>query len=680
MKENLTIGFIGNPNCGKTTLFNAYTGANLKVANWPGVTVEKVESAIRDHDLNIRLVDLPGTYSLTSYTMEETVSRQFILSDEVDVIINVADASSLERNLYLTLQILELGKPVVLALNMMDIVEKRGMEIDLHRLPEMLGIPVIPVSARKRTGLDSLLHAAAHHKGQADTDSLIHHHKNPAHHAHDHHAEFAMVYSDVIEDKIDQMIFALQEKYPHIDNYRWHAIKLLEHDTEVCEKYPLDLPDVLDKNYESQIINEKYDFIEEIISEVLLHKKRQDQFTERVDRALTHHILGIPIFLGIMAVVFFLTFTVGDWIKGYFETAIDWLSSITIQALEAMHTHTVLQSLVVEGVIGGVGTIITFLPNIFILFLALAFLEDSGYMARVAYIMEGLMSRLGLSGKAFIPMLLGFGCTVPAIMASRALESKRDRYKVMLVTPFMSCNARLTIYILFSEMFFGKHAMLAAYSMYLIGIIVAIFVSLLLHLIDRKKSANYLLIELPEYKLPDARTVSIYVWDKVKDYLGKAGTTIFLATLLIWILLNFGPHGYAPDMSEGFGAMIGKFLVPVFAPVGLGFWQIAVALIAGISAKEVVVSSCAVLFGIVNANSESGMAAFSLVLQKIGFGPLNAFCLMVFCLLYVPCAATLATIQKESGSWGFTAFVTIFQLAVAWIVTFLVYQIGLMFL
>lgn len=680
MKENLTIGFIGNPNCGKTTLFNAYTGANLKVANWPGVTVEKVESAIRDHDLNIRLVDLPGTYSLTSYTMEETVSRQFILSDEVDVIINVADASSLERNLYLTLQILELGKPVVLALNMMDIVEKRGMEIDLHRLPEMLGIPVIPVSARKRTGLDSLLHAAAHHKGQADPDSLIHHHKNPAHHAHDHHAEFAMVYSDVIEDKIDQIIFVLQEKYPHITNYRWHAIKLLEHDTEVCDKYPIDLPDVLDKNYESQIINEKYDFIEEIISETLLHKKRQDQFTERVDKALTHRIFGIPIFLGIMAVVFFLTFTVGDWIKGYFETAIDWLSSISIQALEAMHTHTVLQSLVVEGMIGGVGTIITFLPNIFILFLALAFLEDSGYMARVAYIMEGLMSRLGLSGKAFIPMLLGFGCTVPAIMASRALESKRDRYKVMLVTPFMSCNARLTIYIPFSEMFFGKHAMLAAYSMYLIGIIVAIFVSVLLHLIDRKKSANYLLIELPEYKLPDARTVSIYVWDKVKDYLGKAGTTIFLATLLIWILLNFGPHGYAPDMSEGFGATIGKFLVPVFAPVGLGFWQIAVALIAGISAKEVVVSSCAVLFGIVNANSESGMAAFSLVLQKIGFGPLNAFCLMVFCLLYVPCAATLATIQKESGSWGWTAFVTIFQLAVAWIVTFFVYQIGLMFL
>lgn len=677
MKENLTIGFIGNPNCGKTTLFNAYTGANLKVANWPGVTVEKVESAIRDHDLNIRLVDLPGTYSLTSYTMEETVSRQFILSDEVDVVINVADASTLERNLYLTLQILELGKPVVLALNMMDIVEKRGMEIDLHRLPEMLGIPVIPVSARKRTGLDSLLHAAAHHKGQPDPDSLIHHHKETGHHVHDHHKEFAMVYSDLLEDKIDLLIAALREAYPDISNYRWHAIKLLEHDTEVWEKYPLDLPDVLDKNYESQMINEKYDFIEEIIDEVLLHKKRQDQFTERVDQALTHRIFGIPIFLGIMAVVFFLTFAVGDWIKGYFETAIDWVSGLAVDGLRAMHTHKVVESLVVEGIIGGVGTIITFLPNIFILFLALAFLEDSGYMARVAYIMEGLMSRLGLSGKAFIPMLLGFGCTVPAIMASRALENKRDRYKVMLVTPFMSCNARLTIYILFAEMFFGKNAMLAAYSMYLIGIAVAMLVSCALHLLDREESANYLLIELPEYKLPDARTVGIYVWDKVKDYLGKAGTTIFVATLLIWFLLNFGPHGYAPDLSEGFGAMIGKWLVPVFAPVGLGFWQIAVALIAGISAKEVVVSSCAVLFGIVNANSASGMVRFSEVLRGIGFGPLNAFCLMVFCLLYVPCAATLATIHKESDSWGWTGFVTVFQLAVAWAVTFLVYRIGL---
>ena len=664
----MTIGFIGNPNCGKTTLFNAYTGANLKVANWPGVTVEKVEGAIKDHDLNIHLVDLPGTYSLTSYTMEETVSRQFILSDEVDVIINVADASALER------------KPVVLALNMMDIVEKRGMEIDMHRLPEMLGIPVIPVSARKRRGLDVLLHAAAHHKDCIDTDCLIHNHKVCSKHQHDHHSEYAMVYSDIIEDKIDQIIPELKRRYPNIQNYRWHALKLLEGDKEITEKYPVDLPDVLDRSYESDIINQKYDFISEIIEEVLLHKQRQDVFTEAVDKILTSKILGIPVFLVIMAVIFFLTFTVGDWIKGYFEMGIDWISSAAESGLLAVNAGGIVTSLVVDGIIGGVGTIVTFLPNILILFLCLALLEDSGYMARVAYVMEGIMSKLGLSGKAFIPMLLGFGCTVPAIMASRALENKRDRYKVMLVTPFMSCNARLTIYILFAEMFFENNAMLVAYSMYLIGIIVAIIVSAIIHLFDRKKSVNYLMIELPEYKMPDSRTVAIYVWEKVKDYLGKAGTTIFIATLIIWILLNFGPHGFVTDMTNSFGAVIGKWLVPILAPIGLGFWQIAVALIAGISAKEVVVSSCAVLFGIVNASSPEGMTAFSAALQGIGFGTFNAFCLMVFCLLYIPCAATLATIRKESGSWIWMGVTAVFQLAVAWLVTFGIYQIGMLFL
>ena len=678
MSGEMTIGFIGNPNCGKTTLFNAYTGANLKVANWPGVTVEKVEGAIKAHDMDIHLVDLPGTYSLTSYTMEETVSRNFILSDEVDVIINVADASALERSLYLTLQLLELGKPVVLALNMMDIVEKRGMEIDLHRLPEMLGIPVVPVSARKRRGLDVLLHAAVHHKGATAPDRLIHNHVSSSHHKHNHHSEFAMVYSDDIEDKIDWIIPKLKKRYPNLKNYRWHAIKLLEKDTEITQKYPVDLPQVIDRSYESDIINQKYDFISEIIDEVLIHKERQDMFTEKVDKVLTSKIWGIPVFLGIMAVIFFLTFTVGDWIKGYFEIAIDFISTAATAGLAAINAGDIVTSLVVDGIIAGVGTIITFLPNILILFCCLALLEDSGYMARVAYVMEGVMSKLGLSGKAFIPMLLGFGCTVPAIMASRALENKRDRFKVMLVTPFMSCNARLTIYILFSEMFFGDNAMIVAYSMYLIGIVVAIIVSAAIHLIERKKSENYLMIELPEYKVPDARTVSIYVWEKIKDYLGKAGSTIFIATIIIWALLNFGPSGYAQNASDSFGAVIGKWLVPIFAPVGLGFWQIVVALIAGISAKEVVVSSCAVLFGIVNASSAAGMDAFSTALSGIGFGSLNAFCLMVFCLLYIPCAAALATIRKESNSWGWMFFTAAFQLVVAWIVTFAVYRVGLL--
>src|SRR5699024_7068961 len=476
-KHDMTIGFIGNPNCGKTTLFNAYTGANLKVANWPGVTVEKVEGAVKHHGLNIHLVDLPGTYSLTSDPMEETVSRQCTLSDEVDVIISVVDASALERGLYLTLQLLELGKPVVMALNMMDIVEKRGMEIDLHRLPEMLGIPVIPVSARQRRGLDALLHAAAHHKDSTGPDLLVHQHKTVSHHQHDHHAEYTMVYSDQIEDKIDQIIPELGRRYPGLTNLRWHAIKLLEGDQEITEKYPVDLPRVLDRSYESDIINQKYDFIGEIIDEVLIHKERQDVLTERADRLLTSKVWSIPVFLLIMAVIFFLTFTIGDWLKGYLEVAIGWLSGAAASGLTAIHAGDVLTSLIVDGIIAGVGTIVTFLPNILILFLCLALLEDSGYMARVAYVMEGVMSRLGLSGKAFIPMLLGFGCTVPAIMASRALENKHDRLKVMLVTPFMSCNARLTIYILFSEMFFGDNAMAVAYAMYLIGILVAILVT-----------------------------------------------------------------------------------------------------------------------------------------------------------------------------------------------------------
>lgn len=675
--KNLTIGFIGNPNCGKTTLFNAFTGANLKVANWPGVTVEKVEGAIRRHNMNIHLVDLPGTYSLTSYTMEEIVSRDFILSDEVDVIINVVDASALERSLYLTLQLLELGKPVVMALNMMDIVEKRGMEIDLHRLPEMLGIPVIPVSARKRRGLDVLLHAAIHHRDAKHTDPLIHDHKAVGAHRLDHKM-YAMVYSDPIEDRIDQLIAELEDKYPDIINPRWHAIKLLEQDQEVLKKHPVDRPDILDQNYETRIIREKYDFIEEIIHEVLLHKEESDKLTDRLDKVLTDRFWGIPVFLLIMAVVFFLTFTVGDWLKGYMEDFIGWFGDGLEGLLTAWSVSDALKSLIIDGVLGGVGTIVTFLPNILILFLTLGFLEDSGYMARVAYVMEDVMSRLGLSGKAFIPMLLGFGCTVPAVMASRALEHKRDRYKVMLVTPFMSCNARLTIYILFAEMFFGNHAMVVAYSMYLIGLLVAILVALVLHGIEKaqhRQTEDFLLIELPEYKLPDMHTVGIYMWEKVKSYLEKAGTTIFVATILIWFLLNFGPSGYTTDAGESFGAIMGHVLVPVFRPIGLGFWQICLALLAGISAKEVVVSSCAVLFGITNASSGAGMAEFAADLESIGFTSINAVCLMIFCLLYVPCAAALATIHKESGSWKWTAFEAFFQLATAWIVTFVAYHL-----
>lgn len=685
MAQELSIGFVGNPNCGKTTLFNAYTGANLKVANWPGVTVEKKEGRFQFHDQEYKLVDLPGTYSLTSYTMEEQVTRQYIMSDDVDVIIDVADASALGRNLYLTLQLIELGKPVILALNMMDIVEKRGMEIDTHRLPEMLGIPVIPVSARRKTGLDILMHAAAHHKEHKHDIPLIHHHGEDepqtleTKHRHHHHTEYAMVYSDELEDKIDLVMDELKKRYPGLQNYRWHALKLLERDKEILERYPVDLPDVLDRSYEKDIINQKYDFIDEIIQEVLVNKERKAAVTDKADRILTHNVLGLPIFLLIMALVFFLTFTIGDWLKGYFETGLELLSGGARSGLEAIHVAPAVISLLVDGIIAGVGGILTFLPNIFILFLALAFLEDSGYMARVAYVMDGIMGRLGLSGRSFIPMVLGFGCTVPAIMASRALESKRDRYKTMLITPFMSCSARLPIYVLFSQMFFPENAMLVAFSMYVLGLVVAVLIAFLTHLADKKREReDTLLIELPEFKAPSAHTIAIYVWEKIKDYLTKAGTIIFLASIVMWFLLNFGPSGYSTDMANTFGSILGKWIVPFFAPIGLGYWQIVVALIAGISAKEVVVSSCAVLFGVSSVTSDAGMAALSSSLGALGFGALNAYALMTFSLLYVPCAATLATIKKETGSWGWTGLVAAFQIGVAWLVTFAVYHIGLL--
>lgn len=678
MKEDIQVGFVGNPNCGKTTLFNAYTGAKLKVANWPGVTVERKEGAMAFHNHKYRLVDTPGIYSLTSYTMEEKVTRQYIMEDGVDVIIDIADASCLERNLYLTLQLIELGKPVVLALNMMDIVEERGMEIDLHRLPEMLGIPVIPVSARKKTGLDILMHAVAHHR-EKSLDSIEHHHKEEqrmSHHVKKHHDEFVVVYDDEIEDKIDAVANRLQERAGEIKNLRWHAIKLLEKDEEIINKYPYDFSDIIERSYEKDIINQKYDFIEEIIDEVVVNKSKKEESTDKVDKVLTNHIWGMPIFLGIMAVVFFLTFSVGDALKGVFEIVLDNISRGALNGLELIGTGPVVTSLIVDGIIAGVGGILTFLPNIFILFLALAILEDSGYMSRVAYVMDGLMGKIGLSGRAFIPMLLGFGCSVPAVMASRALEDPRDRRKTILVTPFMSCSARLPIYVLFSGMFFGKFAMLAAYSMYLIGILTAVVSALIMNVLGKKKEINTLLIELPEYKAPNARSIILYVWEKVKDYLTKAGTTIFIASIIVWFILNFGMGGMVDDMSDSFGAVFGKLLVPVLAPAGLGLWQIGVALISGLAAKEVVVSSFSVLFGIANISSDAGMGSLVHILEGSGFTAVNAYALMVFCLLYTPCVATIATMKRELGSAKWTIFAVAFQLGVAWLMAVLVYQLG----
>ena len=678
-KDDLHVGFIGNPNCGKTTLFNAYTGAKLKVANWPGVTVEKKEGVFKYHDHNYKLVDLPGIYSLTSYTMEEKLSRQYILSEDVDVIIDIADASTLERNLYLTLQLIELGKPVILALNMMDIVEERGMEIDLHRLPEMLGIPVIPVSARRKTGLDILMHAVAHHKRKPTDNNLEHHHETnekKSKHKHKHHKELALVYSDEIEDKIDEITKRLEEKYGLTENLRWLAIKLLEKDEEICNLYP-DFDDIVTKNYETDIINQKYDFIEEIIEETVVNKKSKTELTDKIDKVLTHNIWSVPIFLAIMALVFVLTFTLGDYFSSYLQVLIDRITYGINYLLNAMHVNHILKSLIVDGALAGVGGILTFLPNIFILFLALAILEDSGYMSRVAYVMDNLMSKIGLSGRAFVPMLLGFGCTVPAVMCTRTLENMHDRRKTIFITPFMSCSAKLPVYILFSHVFFGKYAIIAAFSMYVLGIVVAIITALIIKLFDKSKSSSgELVIELPEYKKPNAHSILIYATEKVKDYLTKAGTTIFIASIIVWIILNFGPHGMCGNnVSESFGAMLGKLLSPIMKPAGLGSWQIIVALIFGIAGKEIIVSSCGIIYGISNITSLHGMFSFHNILLSSGFTYANAIALIVFSLLYTPCIAAFTTMHKEYQSKKWTIFSLLYQLFIAWLLATIAYQI-----
>lgn len=651
--EELQVGFVGNPNCGKTTLFNAYTGAKLKVANWPGVTVEKKEGALKYHNHMYRLVDLPGIYSLTSYTMEEKLSREYILQDDVDVIVDVADASALERNLYLTLCLIELGKPVILALNMMDIVKERGMELDLHRLPEVLGIPVVPVSARKKTGLEVLMHAVAHHKVEGNDRQVFD-------------------YPDRIEEKITKIRLRLKEKYPDMQNSRWYAIKLLEQDKEVTQKYGTLVEGIVDRSYENDIINEKYHFIERVMAEVLVNKEKKEAFTDKIDNVLTHPVLGIPIFLGIMAVVFFLTFTVGDFLKGYVEMMIDYVSGYIIGGLESLGAGAWVISLMKDGVFAGVGGVLSFVPNIFILFLSLGLLEDSGYMSRVAFVMDSVMDKLGLSGRAFIPMLLGFGCSVPAVMASRALEDERDRKRTIMLIPFMSCSAKLPIYLVFSQLFFGKAAMLVAYSMYILGLVLGIFVAFVHSKMLKGSVKQPLLIELPEYKTPNKRTIAIYVWSKLKDFLSKAGTTICAASIVMWVLLNLNHTGLVSDMSQSFGASFGKFLVPLLAPAGLGLWQIAVMLISGLAAKEVVASSFMVLFQV----SSSSDANIVHMLSGMGFTSLNAYCLLVFCLLYTPCLATVMTIRKETGSTRWTLGLVAFQMVFAWAVTVIIFQTG----
>ena len=598
--KTLNLAFIGNPNCGKTTLFNAYTGANLKVANWPGVTIEKKEGYFNYNDIEIKVTDLPGIYSLNSYSIEEQISRQYLEDRNADIIIDIIDASSIERNLYLALQLIETGQAVVLALNMMDIVKRRGMKINVKKLEDKLGVRIVPISAKNRSGLDELI------------------------------------------------------------------------ETAVKQAYKNQVGNVKVKIDNEEEITKKYDYISEIVNECIENKKEREEFTDKIDKVLTHKVFGVPIFVAVMSVVFLLTFTIGDLIKGYFELALELLSDKILYILNLIGLGPAVTSLIVDGIISGVGGILTFLPNIFILFLCLAFLEDSGYMARVAYVMNGIMNKLGLSGKACVPMILGFGCSVPAVMSTRTLKSDKDRKRTMMLIPCMSCSAKIPIYVLFSGLFFKRYATLVALSMYLIGVLIAIIVGVITQKLDRKTKREKLIVELPEYKIPDSTTVRKYVGDKVKDYLEKAGTIIFIASIILWGVLNIGPAGFVENAEESFGAIVGKCIVPILSPAGLGYWQIAVSLISGLAAKEVVVSSINVLYGIdIAAN---GTELYT-ILGSVGFKPINAFCLMIFCLLYVPCIATMATIKNEAKSNKFTLKLISFQILLAWVVTVIVYQI-----
>jgi len=425
-----------------------------------------------------------------------------------------------------------------------------------------------------------------------------------------------MLYDDEIENKINLITKRLKTKYSDLINLHWISIKILEMDSEILKKYPIKIDDLISKSYESEIINQKYDFIEKIIKECVINKSIKSKKNDKIDNILTNKFLGMPIFFCIMALVFLLTFYVGDIVKEMFSGWLDIFSNCVNGFLHSVAVNPTIISLIVDGIIAGVGGILTFLPNIIILFFALALLEDSGYMARVAYVMDGIMEKIGLSGKAFIPMILGFGCSVPAIMATRTLENYKDKLKTILLIPFMSCSAKIPIYVLFAGMFFPNHSAIVAFSLYILGLILAIIVALIINNLNNIKSDDLLLIELPEYKTPNIRTVCIYVWEKIKDYLTKAGTTIFMASIILWFLLNFNFKGLVENASDSFGAKLGKLLVPIFKPAGLGYWQIIVALISGLAAKEVVVSSMSVLYGIDEISSGFGMESLLVSLMS----------------------------------------------------------------
>ena len=664
----MIFALVGNQNCGKTTLFNALTGSNQHVGNFPGVTVEQKSGEVRGVK-NCSVVDLPGIYSLRPYTQEEIVSRDFIINQKPDCIINIIDATNIERNLYLTLQLLELRVPTVIALNMMDEVYANGGTVDVQQLSRLIGVPVVPISAVKGEGVSELIDRVvdtARKKalpGVTDfcaDDSPVHRCIHAVIHLIQDHADRLGVSSRFCTAKLIEGDPELAGRLELDENER----ELLEHCIVQMES-----ESGLDRN--AALADMRYSFIEGVVSKTVVkcHESREHARSVRMDRVLTGKYTAIPTFLAIMFLIFYLTFNViGSALSDWLSLGIDALTGLVDRGLTAYGINPVVRSLVIDGIFAGVGSVLSFLPIIVTLFFFLSILEDTGYMARVAFVMDRPLRKLGLSGRSFVPMLIGFGCSVPAIMATRTVSSDRDRKMTILLTPYMSCSAKIPIYAVFAAAFFPQNRGLAMICLYALGIVMGIIVALILKSTAFRGQPVPFVMELPNYRMPSLKSVGLLLWEKAKDFLERAFTVIFMATVLIWFLQTFDTRlNVVADSADSLLALIGQLIAPVFRPLGFADWRMVTALISGFTAKEAVVSTLAVLLGTNVANLSSALGSV--------FNPITAVSFLVFTLLYTPCVAAVATIRRELGSAVKTIGVVIMQCSVAWLTAFVIYNV-----
>ena len=663
----LTFALAGNQNCGKTTLFNQLTGANQHVGNFPGVTVDRKSGSIRGHGETL-VTDLPGIYSLSPYTSEEIVSRQFILHEHPTGIINIVDATNIERNLYLTMQLMELDVPMVLALNMMDEVRGNGGSIHINRMEELLGIPVVPISAAKNEGVEELvnhaLHVAQYQERPGRTDFC----DKKDHNGAVHRCLHGIMH--LVEDHAKAAGIPLRfaaSKLVEGDPLVFDALRLSQNEQEMLEHIISQMEEERGLDRAAAIADMRFSFLQKLCDQTVVRPResKEHERSRRIDAFLTGKYTAIPAFVGIMALVFFLTFNViGAWFQALLEGGISWLTVWVDEALTAWGVNAVLHSLVIDGIFNGVGSVLSFVPIIVTLFFFLSLLEDSGYMARVAFVMDKLLRKIGLSGRSIVPMLIGFGCTVPGVMASRTLPSERDRKMTILLTPFMSCSAKLPIYGFFTAAFFPGRGGLIMVALYFLGILVGILMALLSKRTIFKGEAVPFVMELPNYRMPGIQNVAHLLWDKAKDFLQRAFTVIFLATIVVWFLQTFAFQlNVVADSQNSILAVIAGVISPLFVPLGFGDWRVSTALIAGFMAKESVVSTLSVLFG----STEQLLVALT---------PLAVASLLVFCLLYTPCVAAIASIRRElGGKWA--VGVVVGQCVIAWVCALLVRGLGL---